>query len=79
MNTIFVIDKKGKGPLLGYTQERFTKMESALNKSGYRKATIEEVKAFKNIVLKEDNKEVKGKRLPVNNIDPIEQLDNIEP
>lgn len=48
-NVIYIIDRKGIGPLLGYTEAKYKKLESVLTRSGYRHATVDEIKKFKSI------------------------------
>lgn len=57
---VYVIDRAGKGPLLGYTAEKYARMEKALKNAGYRVAKIEEIKKFKDIeVVPESSKSTK--------------------
>lgn len=62
-DVVYVIDGKGIGPILGYTTERFKKLESNLKRTGYRTPTIEELKKFKNIeeVVEPEPEQKKGK------------------
>lgn len=67
---IYVIDRAGKGPVLGYTADRYEKMKSSLDRAGYRKATIEELKEHKNIEPVEEEKKTKKEKEPTKPINP---------
>lgn len=66
MQAVYIIDNAGKGPVMGYDPKKYEKLSQSFKKSGYRKATIEELSRFKNIELlpeKEVKEPVKEKPL----------------
>ena len=60
-NIVYIIDNAGHGPVLGYEKQKYEKLQATLKKSGYRLASIEELKKFKNIEVLEKEKPKKIK------------------